>query len=100
MPYANKEQCDNLLSQLPPECCLKCRFFEKHEEATSDKYYTDSEPHYFVTVRGDCRRLPPVPIPSENNVVVSLFPDVRDRDWCGEFEMAKEDRGMKYVCWE
>jgi len=95
MPYANKEQCEKFLSQLPTECCLKCRFFTPYEPA----YLVEFEREFIVKLQGDCRRRSPVLMQIEN-VMDTLFPEVRAEEWCGEFEMTSEERGIKYVYWE
>lgn len=97
MPYANEVECQQFIEALRPECCLRCRFFRKDDEATTTRYDVGRSPVFLTDLRGECKRRAPVAmlIDGEDETV---FPQVSGKNWCGEFEASTEDRGISYVC--
>lgn len=62
------------------ESCMNCRFYLRYTYSTKDGE--------FETENGECRRYPPV-IQESSEIIrnKSVFPIVRQDQWCGEFDI-------------
>ena len=98
MPYATKKQCQRqIIDLLPDQCCVRCEFFEKTDDASAELVDYGDGPHYRIDLSGNCRRRSPVAAVVDGSLL-SVFPEVEAVGWCGEFKLSLEDRGIDYVC--
>lgn len=91
MGYATREQIEALLLPLADNSCVRCRFFEKFEEAV---YHVVGD-WTCVKIEGRCHRFPPSF--HDDDVDEDCYPIVCDSDWCGEFQPTTDDRGIEYL---
>jgi hypothetical protein len=85
--YATLEQCKTLIENARGDGCLFCKWFCEHEGANA------TEPPFggmdkFIQIKGDCRKRSPVVWvhPECIDDVYAVWPEVTNRQWCGEFE--------------
>jgi|688.fasta_scaffold01648_56 hypothetical protein len=97
--YANAAQCAQLLSEARKDGCLFCKWFAMHEEATATKSATFKH-ITLLEVHGDCRRRAPIVQLHEEDPDSNLtvWPEVTQKEWCGEFEKTTEIIDVDYIC--
>jgi hypothetical protein len=69
-----------MASELPEECCAKCRFRMRFEDT----------PEWGGSVK-ECRRNAPVAVVQPWGGVQANFPTMVASDWCGEFQPRKAE---------
>lgn len=82
---ATIEECDRFISRLDSECCIKCKFFDRHDGLEAmDFNHIDGVSHMAFCVEGWCRRFPPI-VPMVDDEGGTTYPTVDGQQWCGEF---------------
>jgi hypothetical protein len=70
---------EQLLSELNEPSCSNCRYFLFLRKNSNEKLSEES--------KGQCRKLPPVPLEAVNEgYLYSTQPEVIGDDWCGQHE--------------
>lgn len=84
--YLTEDESLSYKSNLPAQCCAKCRFWDEHEDPT-----TNEEDHalglgLLATHTGFCRRhAPSADTSSDAGEVDYVFPTTWGHVWCGDY---------------
>lgn len=89
--YLDDECLERFKSQVPIECCAKCRFWNEDEPPTWDGAVSESTGVPIAVYTGECRRHAPVVVQFETEVGLDypnyrVHPSTRYDHWCGDFE--------------
>jgi len=95
--YANKEQCQKWLNELPAECCLQCRFYKINDNAELNVYKFPHATVEAVSVPGECRKKSPSLVQLDGEFQ-EMFPPIDADEWCGDFVPNEQPRGLLEVC--
>ena len=96
--WATKEQCEKLIEESRGDGCLFCRFFEMIEEATAttSSVFKDT---VLLQVSGECRRHSPVvQMFEDSDDNLTIWPEVNDKGWCGDFELSRKITNADQIC--